>query len=292
MKNERDKNSDKKEQFDSFGSDDDETEAVYSSDNEEDEDEYDDEDYEDDEDEDYEEDEDEYSDNEKDNEEDEDEYDDEDYEDDEDEDYEEDENSGNLRKRLGVVAGIVSVIVVIALIVVWAGGISPSNTGKLTAGTSTGGAGSSQSTDVAGYEAKVKANPNDIQALYGLGHSYNNTGNYSKGEETFRKIVSLQPKNSEAYTDLGISLEGQGKYDEALQQYDEALKVDPKYSFALWSKAAFYAGVKKDYDEALRLYEEVLTIIPAGSQEYQQVQKNIEQLKTLKSQPTVPSSSN
>lgn len=73
---------------------------------------------------------------------------------------------------------------------------------------------------------KVKENPKDTKALYGLAVYYAKAENYAKAEEYFKAIVELEPALFDAHNGLGFALQKQKKYVDAIYAYRDGLKLD------------------------------------------------------------------
>lgn len=67
-----------------------------------------------------------------------------------------------------------------------------------------------------------------LEALYGLGGSKCNHGDYAEAEEAFRKVYEINPDHYNTTLYLGYALDGLGRYEEALEKYYEVLENDPE----------------------------------------------------------------
>src|SRR5262249_2343713 len=71
--------------------------------------------------------------------------------------------------------------------------------------------------------------------------------------ELLRKVVALEPENTNAMTLLSQSLTRMGQTQEAITYWEQALKVDPQYGEALYNLAR---PLSKENPERARMYQE------------------------------------
>jgi tetratricopeptide (TPR) repeat protein len=73
------------------------------------------------------------------------------------------------------------------------------------------------------YEAALRSNPNNIEALRSLGHIYTTEGLHEKALEIDRRLVRLLPEESVAHYNLACSLSQLMKIDEAFNALEMAV---------------------------------------------------------------------
>jgi hypothetical protein len=99
--------------------------------------------------------------------------------------------------------------------------------------------------------------PDSVQALYGLGTQFIDTGRIDEGKKLVERAVALQPTYVEALGTLGNTCDGQGKYSDAIHYFTEALKIAPDDPNILnnlaWLRAACPDATYRDGQEAVRL---------------------------------------
>jgi outer membrane protein assembly factor BamB len=153
--------------------------------------------------------------------------------------------------------------------------------------------------DAPGYitdqQSAVDTNPQDTQAWIDIGKSQLKIGNWKPAEETFSRVIALDPKSTDGWEGnllairgggnfdqllvaseqatkeipnyasvwkyYGIALSSLGRSEEALLAFDKALVVDPKYYTALYNKGIALDSLKR-YNESVKAYEEVLVLNP------------------------------
>ncbi len=107
------------------------------------------------------------------------------------------------------------------------------------------------------FQRALALDRNNVQALYGLGAYYVDTGRLEDGKRRLLEAVHLKPAYAEALATLGNTLEGQGQYAEAVHFYESALKAQPDQAGVLnnlaWLRAACADPGFRDGPQAVRL---------------------------------------
>jgi beta-barrel assembly-enhancing protease len=70
---------------------------------------------------------------------------------------------------------------------------------------------------VSHFESRVKANPQDMDAIFGLGLAFRKMGRTDKATEAFQIVRSVDPKNTDVLRELGIVYLLSGKVDQAIE---------------------------------------------------------------------------
>lgn len=102
---------------------------------------------------------------------------------------------------------------------------------------------------------RLEKNPNDLDAMLGIGEIYNEAGKYPDALAMFQRALNLQPKDKLALTDAGIAMIQMGQAQDGIAKIDEALSVDPNFDYALFMKASYLSQVKKDYQGSLEILD-------------------------------------
>ena len=91
-----------------------------------------------------------------------------------------------------------------------------------------------------------------------LGFSYNDSGDLSKAEETFRQAVKKIPRDGSLWSWLGVILQKEKKNREAIMPFQQALALEPDNLNALSSLPVVYESLKmfemsdSSYEMAIR----------------------------------------
>lgn len=111
---------------------------------------------------------------------------------------------------------------------------------------------------VAALNAKIVANPKDVNSLYRRGQVYASKGAYSAAIKDFDETLKLNPKDVEALNNRCWTRTVVGELASALKDCNEALRLRPGFVDALDSRGLLYlkSGKAKDaiadFDAALK----------------------------------------
>ena len=100
---------------------------------------------------------------------------------------------------------------------------------------------------------EVKANPDNVRAIYHLANLYYRDGLYEKAVETYRKVISKKRTGGFVYMRLGTSLNQLHRYEEALAAFQQAI---PKLS----DPAVAYNNMGITYGKLGRYQEEIAAL--------------------------------
>jgi tetratricopeptide (TPR) repeat protein len=90
----------------------------------------------------------------------------------------------------------------------------------------------------ASYKTAVKIVPDFTPALFNLANLYNSTGRNIDAEQQFLRIIELEPKNGDAYYSLGLLMAEANLLDKAVDALAKAVELIPdrarvRYNYAL-----------------------------------------------------------
>lgn len=139
-------------------------------------------------------------------------------------------------------------------------------------------------TMLAGLEARLQQQPDDVQGWLLLGKSYKHLQHMDKARNAIMTAYQLNPDNPQVmlqYADVLLS-ENDGQYtDKSRSLVTDALQLAPNDTMALW-----LAGMMKAQDNeptaALAYFRQVETIIPQDSESYRKLKMMMAQLSPAK----------
>ena len=107
---------------------------------------------------------------------------------------------------------------------------------------------------------KAQANPDNAAALYHLADLYYRDGRYEEAQETFRKVVALDPENGYAYMKLGTSLSQLNRPQEAIEAHLKAAEhlANPM----VYNNLAIAYGKAGMLDEEIKALKDALALRP------------------------------
>lgn len=106
-------------------------------------------------------------------------------------------------------------------------------------------------------------------------------GRYGEAIAAYQAVLKRDPKNVDALTHLGLIVAIGGHADSALETFDRALAIDPDYPPALLYRGYVLYEVKRDTAGAVRVWEKFLAVTPPG-QDQERVKQLIAQAKARK----------
>ncbi|ADU63467.1 MAG: tetratricopeptide repeat protein [Pseudodesulfovibrio sp.] len=110
------------------------------------------------------------------------------------------------------------------------------------------------------YMAQVEANPDDVDALIGLGNSFLMMRAWDRALEPLERANQLSPGNVDVLKGIGIARFSQEDYVKASAAYDEILAVKPDDTLALFNLGVIFKHYFEKPDEARRYFEKVLEL--------------------------------
>ncbi len=181
-------------------------------------------------------------------------------------------------RRLVVVAGLVASALAIAFIGYNLGG---GGTPVTAATTAVGSAAPSPSLDtakVASLMATIQANPNDKNALMGLGDAFFAAGQYDVAAQWLAKLVKIDPQDTQALLALGAADYNNGNATDAETYWKQVVDLDPRSVEAHYDLGFLYlqesppdmAGVQSEWQKVVQL--------APGTQVAQNVQAHLDAL--------------
>jgi tetratricopeptide (TPR) repeat protein len=106
-------------------------------------------------------------------------------------------------------------------------------------------------------------------------------GRYSEAIAAYQAVLKRDPKNVDALTHLGLIVALGGHGDTALETLDRALAINPDYPPALLYRGEILLSAKRDHDGAIRAWERFLRVVPAG-EEHERVKRLIAETRARK----------
>jgi cytochrome c-type biogenesis protein CcmH len=137
---------------------------------------------------------------------------------------------------------------------------------------------------VARLEARLRANPNDLEGQIMAGRSYQALERVPEAKQAWEKVLKLDPKNDEAHYHVGVILINTRKFDDpelfktALAHFDAALVDVPMEPAVNWYRglALWYL---KHYTETDAAWSTAAQNLPPGSDDAEFVKAALVKLR-------------
>lgn len=123
-----------------------------------------------------------------------------------------------------------------------------------------GGAMSGAMTRVREYLDRVEANPEDVDALVGLGNSFLMMSAWDRALEPLEKARQLKPGDASVLKAVGIAYFNKQDYAKASEAYEAILKAHPEDTLALFNLGVINKHYFKKPDVAQTYFEKVLAL--------------------------------
>ncbi len=111
------------------------------------------------------------------------------------------------------------------------------------------------------FRSALTREPDNPEALYGLGWTYHLAGHRAEARETFERCVSVAPENALGFKGLGSVALAEGNLDVATQRFEQALERAPGDPAIRNSLALLHIRAERPED-ALELYQSLLSERP------------------------------
>ena len=182
--------------------------------------------------------------------------------------------------RYALAAAALAVIVAVVLRYRQPADESPSAVPATAAESAKTGAPHAMEPMIAALEAKLKANPGDVEGWRMLGQSYFSLSRFGDATRAFARATALSGNNADDWSALGEAIvyaHKDGVDADAAHAFERALSIDPKDA-----RARYFLGVRKDlagdHKAAIDDWIALLKDSPAGAPWEQSVRGLVEQL--------------
>ena len=115
------------------------------------------------------------------------------------------------------------------------------------------------STGVSHFEAHVKANPQDQDALFGLGLAYQKAGRLDRSIEVLQTASLADPRDTELLKELGVAFFLSGKLEQGIEILKSLSQKDDPHGLYFLGRAYQEKG---SFDQALSAFQEVQKEVP------------------------------
>ena len=146
-------------------------------------------------------------------------------------------------------------------------------------------------TMVAQLKERLEKNPSDAEGWSMLGRSYYFLKRYNDAAQSYGKAVEImgetEPDVLADYADTVAMASGRSMKGKPYELVKKALTLQPFHEKSLWL-AGSAAHEEKDYANALGYFEKLMQVFPPGSENSEQMKRNIDEIKVLMAQSGTP----
>jgi tetratricopeptide (TPR) repeat protein len=111
----------------------------------------------------------------------------------------------------------------------------------------------------------LKMKPGNSDVMYEIGMYYQQAKNYPAAMESYKALLSKDPKYKKAYYNMGaIDLYANKDYKQAIKHFTNAINADPNYADAYFARGVCYEELK-DRTNAIADYQMAIQLDPQHS---------------------------
>lgn len=110
------------------------------------------------------------------------------------------------------------------------------------------------------FMGRVEQNPDDVEALVGLGNSFLMMRAWDRALEPLQRAHELDPENVGVLKAMGIAHFNKEDFVKATEAYDAILIIDPDDSLALFNLGVIFKYYFEKPDAARTYFEKVLAV--------------------------------
>jgi tetratricopeptide (TPR) repeat protein len=115
---------------------------------------------------------------------------------------------------------------------------------------------------IGNYREILKKDPNNLQALIGLGNLYFDMGQDLLAIEHYNKALGIDPRNVNVRTDMAVCYRRSGNPDRAIEELKKAISMDPRHAQSRYNLGVILIHDKKDVEGGIRAWETLLENVP------------------------------
>jgi tetratricopeptide (TPR) repeat protein len=112
------------------------------------------------------------------------------------------------------------------------------------------------------FENQLKTDPNNYDAIVGIGNSYYDLGNPPKAIEYYERALKARPNDALVMVDMGSMYRQMGDPDKALELFQKAISSNPNLPQAYFNLGMIYRMEKHDLQGAAKAWQKYLELDP------------------------------
>jgi tetratricopeptide (TPR) repeat protein len=109
---------------------------------------------------------------------------------------------------------------------------------------------------------KLKADPNNLELLQGIGNVYYDAQQFPTAIEYYQRALKVQPSNTGVRTDMATAYWYTGDADTAITQFQKSLSYEPNKANTLFNLGIVEWQGKMEIDKATATWQKLLDTNP------------------------------
>jgi tetratricopeptide (TPR) repeat protein len=116
--------------------------------------------------------------------------------------------------------------------------------------------------EIDNYKEILRKDPNNLQALIGIGNLYYDTKQDLLAIGNYEKALALDPTNANVRTDMAVCLRRSGNFDRAIEELKKAISANPRHAQSRYNLGVILIHDKQDVEGGLKAWEGLLENVP------------------------------
>ena len=116
--------------------------------------------------------------------------------------------------------------------------------------------------DIENYKEILRKDPNNLQALIGIGNLYFDTNRDLLAIENYRKALAMDPTNANVRTDMAICYRRSGNPVQAVEELKRAISTTPRHAQSRYNLGVILIQDMHDVEGGIKAWEALLENVP------------------------------
>jgi tetratricopeptide (TPR) repeat protein len=116
--------------------------------------------------------------------------------------------------------------------------------------------------EIENYKEILRKDPNNLQALIGIGNLYYDTKQDLLAIENYQKALAQDPSNVNVRTDMAVCYRRKGNPDRAVEELKKAISMNPRHAQSRYNLGVILIYDKNDLEGGLKAWEALLENVP------------------------------
>ena len=116
--------------------------------------------------------------------------------------------------------------------------------------------------EIENYKEILRKDPNNLQALIGIGNLYFDTKQDLLAIENYRKALALDATNSNVRTDMAICYRRSGNPVQAIEELKKAISTSPRHAQSRYNLGVILIQDMHDVEGGIKAWEALLENVP------------------------------
>ena len=116
--------------------------------------------------------------------------------------------------------------------------------------------------DIQNYKEILRKDPNNLQALIGIGNLYFDTNQDLLAIENYRKALAMDPTNANVRTDMAVCYRRSGNPGQAVEELKKAISTTPRHAQSRYNLGVILIQDMHDVEGGIKAWEGLLENVP------------------------------